>query len=450
MAMNPTKILAVAALLVPALLSPASPVFSAGPAGELAGQPLTKEEAVSYALAHNRIFKAAEQELLGSGEKVKQAEADFYPKLDGSYTLRHYSDQPYAAFESTRFPISPVTTNRWQVDVRQPLFTGFGLESQLKIAKADRQIAGYRLDEVRLNLVRDVQHTFWQTLLAERLRQVARDNVASLEVRRKDAEANFQQGLVARNDVLKAGVALAQAVQQERTIDKQLSLLRSRLNQLLDIDLLARIELADEDKKSCELPSFEELCSQAEAARPEYLSLETAIRQAELGRTAAKSRYWPQLSGFATYYREGEDFSGDKNPYANDHNAAIGLRVDWNLFEGGKTQAAEKESMYRKKGLEERRSDLKEQIRLQVQDAFEQVRLARANIETSRAALAQAEENERMTSLQYKEQVVIFLEVLNAQVFLAQTRADFYQALYGYQTAMADLERAIGGPLASR
>jgi outer membrane protein TolC len=36
---------------------------------------------------------------------------------------------------------------------------------------------------------------------------------------------------------------------------------------------------------------------------------------------------------------------------------------------------------------------------------------------------------------------------LNAQVFLAQTRADFYQALYGYEIAKAELERAIAGTI---
>ena len=37
------------------------------------------------------------------------------------------------------------------------------------------------------------------------------------------------------------------------------------------------------------------------------------------------------------------------------------------------------------------------------------------------------------------------MEVLNAQVFVAQSRADYYQALYGYQLAWADMERAVGG-----
>ncbi|MEM5787982.1 MAG: TolC family protein, partial [Syntrophobacteraceae bacterium] len=119
-----------------------------------------------------------------------------------------------------------------------------------------------------------------------------------------------------------------------------------------------------------------------------------------------------------------------------------------NLFEGGKTRASELEWEHRRRGLLQRRDELRQRIRLQVESAFEQLKLSMANIETARVALRQAEENERITTLQYREQMVIFLEVLNAQVFVAQTRADFYQSLYGYEIAKAELERAIGTPLA--
>ena len=219
------------------------------------------------------------------------------------------------------------------------------------------------------------------------------------------------------------------------------------MNQLLDIDLQAKVELAGIEEKTYQVPDLHQLYSAAEEKRPEYLAVKASIQQAEYSKTAARSRYYPQVSAFAQYYREGEDFAADNNPYANNENAAVGVRVDWNFFEGGKTRASELEWEYRIRGFEQRRDDLLQKIRLQVENAFEQLKVAKANIDTSRVAVQQAEENDRITTLQYKEQVVIFLEVLNAQVFLAQTRADFYQSLYGYEIAKAELERAIGGPI---
>jgi len=413
-------------------------------------QPLTAEAAVQYALAHNTAYRAAFEDVSVAGEKVSQAKADFFPKLDGSYAVTQLADHPFASIPELKFyrlPFSIQTINRWQVDLVQPLFTGFGLESQYKASKVGLKISQYQLEEARLNLVRDVQIAYLQTLLGQRLVEVARDNVASLEVQKKNAEANYQQGVTARNDILKADVALSEAVQQERSTVKQLIVLRSNLNQLLDLDLQEKVELSGIEEKTYQVPDLHQLYSAAEEKRPEYLAVKASIEQAEYSKTAARSRYYPRISAFAQYYREGENFAADKNPFANSENAAVGVRVDWNFFEGGKTRASELEWEYRLRGIEHRRDDLLQKIRLQVEDAFEQLKVAKANIDTTRVAVQQAEENDRITTLQYKEQVAIFLEVLNAQVFLAQTRADFYQALYGYEIAKAELERAIGEPI---
>ena len=415
-------------------------------------QPLGKAAAVEYALAHNKAYRAAFEDVSVAGEKVDQALADFFPKLDGSYAFTQLSEQPLQALALpnqplVKFPVSIQTINRWQVDVVQPLFTGFGLESQYKASKAGLKISRYQLEEARNNLVRDVEIAYLQTLLGARLVQVARDNVASLEVQKKNAESNFEQGVAAQNDVLKADVALSEAIQRERNITKQLVLLRSNLNQLLDIDLQAKVNLAGIEEKSYKVPNLHELYSIAEEKRPEYLAIKASIGQAEYYRTAARSRYYPRVSAFAQYYREGEDFAADKNPFTNNENASIGVRIDWNLFEGGKTRASELEWEYRIRAIENRRDDLLQKIRLEVENALEQLEVAKANIQTTRTAVKQAEENDRITTLQYNEQVAIFLEVLNAQVFLAQSRADFYQALYGYEIAKAELERAIGSPL---
>jgi outer membrane protein TolC len=413
-------------------------------------QPLTAEAAVQYALSHNRAYRAAFEDVSVAGEKVSQAKADFFPKLDGSYSVTQLSDQPFVSLPELKFyrlPFSIQTINRWQVDLVQPLFTGFGLESQYKASKVGLKISQYQLEEARLNLVRDVQIAYLQTLLGQRLVEVARDNVASLEVQKKNAEANYQQGVTALNDILKADVALSEAVQRERSTVKQLIVLRSNLNQLLDLDLQEKVELSGIEEKTYQVPDLHQLYSAAEEKRPEYLAVKASIEQAEYSRTAARSRYYPRISAFAEYYREGENFAADRNPFSNSENASVGVRVDWNFFEGGKTRASELEWEYRLRGIENRRDDLLQKIRLQVEDAFEQLKVAKANIDTTRVAVQQAEENDRITTLQYKEQVAIFLEVLNAQVFLAQTRADFYQTLYGYEIAKAELERAIGEPI---
>ncbi|SPF42004.1 Outer membrane efflux protein [Syntrophobacter sp. SbD1] len=416
-------------------------------------QPLGKDAAVEYALAHNRAYRAVFEDVSVSGEKVNQALADFFPKVDASYAFTRLNEQPFVTLtipNSATFsniPFSIQTINRWEVDLVQPLFTGFGLESQYKASKVGLKISKYQLEQARLDLTRDVQVAYLQTLLGTKLLEVAHENTASLEVQKKNAEAGYQQGVAAKNDVLKADVALAEAVQRERNSFKQLVILRSNLNQLMDVDLQEKVDLSGIQEQIYKVPDLYQLYTAAEEKRPEYLAVQESIRQAQYSKTAARSRYYPHVSAFAQFYREGEDFSGDNNPYTNNENASVGVRVDWNLFEGGKTRSSELEWEYRLRGIEKRKEDLLQKIQLQVKNALEQLKVAEANIETARVSVEQAEENDRITTLQYKEQIAIFLEVLNAQVFLAQTRADFNQALYGYEIARAELERAIGGPI---
>ncbi len=435
----------------------ASGVRAQGAPKPLPSQPLKVEQAVEYGLQYNRLLKAAGQDVAAAGQQVRQSRADFLPRLDGGYRYQHLKDDPIASLGGEGVGAQPgggatfqtgyTNQNRWELELSQPLFTGFGLTARHNISKMDRRIAGYRQDGTRLDVQRDIQRSFFQVLLGEKLVQVARDNLKSLEVQKRNAEASFQQGLTALNDVLKADVAVAQALQRERAAMKDVTILRSRLNQLLDLPTATKLELAEEEIVLHRTDDLEHHYALAEEQRPEILESDEAIRQTREGVVAARSRYYPQVSAFAQYYRDGNDFFANNNEFTNEHNAAVGVRMNWNLFEGGRTDASIRELMHRQIALEERQRDLVQQVHLQVEDAYEQLQVAKANIETARAALKQAEENERMTTLQYKEQLVIFLEVLNAQVFLAQTQADYYQALYGYRIAWADLERAVGGPL---
>ena len=423
-------------------------------AEDISGKHLTLDQAVEYGLEHNRDLTAAREQVQAVQQQVVQSKADFFPSVDSGYSVTHLADQPFASFGGAPLPggLSKVpsgyeTTSFWTISLNQPLFTGFGLLSQYQISKMDLKISEYRLEEVRLNLIRNIRNTFLQVLLTEKLVEVAKDNIERLLVHRRNAEAYYEQGLTPRNDVLKADVALAEAKLNERSVTKKLIVLEAQLNQLLYLPLGMRLDLVDEKAIVRPVPTLEKLYAVSEARRPEYLSISTSVTRAERAVAAAQSRYYPHLYAFGQYYREGDDFFAENNIYRNEHNASIGLRMEWNLFEGGKDLARVREYKYRRRSLEQQRSGLREQIRVQVKDAFEQVQLAEANIETTRVALEQAKENERITALQYKEQLVIFLEVLDARQAVLQAQVDHYQALYGYMLAWADLERAIAGPV---
>ncbi len=60
----------------------------------LPSQPLTLKDAISYALVHNRSYLAARQEVDSVSQQVRQARADFYPKVDANYAFTNWKDHP--------------------------------------------------------------------------------------------------------------------------------------------------------------------------------------------------------------------------------------------------------------------------------------------------------------------------------------------------------------------
>ena len=72
------------------------------------------------------------------------------------------------------------------------------------------------------------------------------------------------------------------------------------------------------------------------------------------------------------------------------------------------------------------------------------LRESEKNLPVTQTAIEQAEENHRMSVERYKEQVTTNTEVLDAQTLLSQAKDNYYDALYRYNIALAQLRVAMG------
>lgn len=436
------------------------PAVAAGRPDELSSHPVSIEQAVRFGLAHNPLLAAAKDRRSGAEQGLYAVRGEFFPRLDAGYRHTHLSEKPIAKIpdfagtgEIASFQTSDTTLNRWQVAFLLPLFRGFGLSAKYRIAQLELKQAEQQQEQTRLDLMLAIRQNFIRILLAEGVHDVVRKTIKQLKINRRNARSYYRQGLSPQNDVLKAEVALANASQQEKVVAQQVEILRAQLNRLLGIEEETWLPLSPwrkeppRDEQTRVVPSLADLYRLADSRRPQLLALEAAIGQAKQQRRLAESGYYPQVSLVASAYREGDDFAASRNDFSNNQNAAIGLKVDWNLFKGGGTRAAASRAEYQAKALAKTLQDRVKQVHLEVEDAYRQLQVARSNLKTAQVAVKQAEENRRITLSQYREQVIIFSEVLDAEVYLAQARTNHLQALYGYQLAWVALERALGGPV---
>ena len=430
-------------LLLIFLLSTAMPVNSQDSHSPF----FTLKEAIHKALRDNATVRETTERRKAMVQSLSAADAGFLPRLSASFTYSRLQDEPYVVFDPYRIDIGDRDRAHWDITIAQPVFSGFALTSRKRIAEAGVSEEEARGLKAARDITRDLKTAYYDILLTQKFLDVATEAVNQLKAHVSDAEKFYGQGLIPYNDLLKSKVALARAVQDRRKAESNHEMAVSALNRLLRLPLNSRTRVEEIPVPGHIGLDLEELQARSVAERPELKIMRKAIEQATHRITLARSAYYPKITLAGTYEQNGDNFAATRNDYGNTHNAAVTLEAKWNLFEWGKTKSEVARAMHEKAALDEKLSAMEDLVQMEVKKAYLDLEVAWSNIETARRAQEQAEENFRITKLQYASQMATSTDVLDARTFLTRAETDYYSASYGYLKAMARLERAVGGPV---
>jgi len=114
------------------------------------------------------------------------------------------------------------------------------------------------------------------------------------------------------------------------------------------------------------------------------------------------------------------------------------------LFDGGRTigEVRKAKTDYYQAVLTE--EQLKDDIRLEVEQAFDQINQAKRALDLQRETIQQAEEGMRIANLRYQTGVGTQLEILSAQTALTDARTNLARAVYQFRLAKSELKKVTG------
>ena len=415
----------------------------------LRAEQLTLSDALKRAKAHHSILKQAVQTVEAAQWQQRAVHAEKGFTLSTAYHWSRLDKPPYATMGGTN-PVDQQVAHRhqtqWELTLSQPIFTGFALSSRHKISQIEVDIQKSKKEMARLDLFHLVKRTYFELLFSGKELEVAKDSVNSLAAHEKDAQKHVQAGLIKKHDLLRARVALAEARQHKEEVLADLDVARTRLNRWMGEPFSSTFSLQGPPLE-IKIPKLTPLIQKALARRPRLKVLRLDLKSRDQDTRLAKSNYYPKVNAVASYSQTGNDLTAETNHYANTHNTTIGLDATWNLFQFGNTRAKVKKALHRKRALIQEIRNAEDAVRLEVKTSWLHLQVAEKNITTSEASLASAQENWRITRLGYAHQMATSAQVLDARADLTQAKTTHFKAINRYQTAMADLERAAGGPL---
>lgn len=400
----------------------------------------TVAEAVKEALKKNPAIREAKAGIDAARASKQHAAADMMPEATFNYGYTYLKEEP------TQFGTQVANQDQyaWDITVVQPLFTGFALKAQLDLARLNMMARELEKEQTQLDLVKNVKSACYNLLLTEKLLQVNEEEVETLAAHKRDAELIYKQGLVRMNDVLKADVSLAGAIQQREQARARVWKAKILLNRLLDRPLRDDITIADPEAYQERDHDLQFLSEKALMNRPLMKLLDNSLKQLGFSKTLAKSAWYPKVSLMGRYEQNGENWAASENDYTNFHNTSVGLVVEWKFWRSGKTSADIRRVNREMAALTARIDLLKGRVVEEVNHAVLDCEVALSNIGTASRSLAQAEENWRITQKQYKHQIATSTDVLDARTFLTGADTNYNTAVYGYLVAVAALERAVG------
>ena len=406
--------------------------------------PLTLEEAIAQALAHNPQLAASTQAVGVAAARVGQAKAQDRFNLTANY--RDTFQGPTVSFtvpdpstgELVTADVVPDRTSSYSVNLRKTLWAGGRLKASQRLARRGMDASRQELRSTRQEVVLQVTEAYLGILKTQELREVARQTVTQAQNHRRTAQAHFEAGTAPRFDVLRAEVEVANAEERRLTAENGVELAKAALNNVLGQDPNRPIEATPVTPEITPAPELSSVLAQAMGNRPELAGLEQNIAASREGARVARSGRRPSVVLDANYNQQTATAFSDDFSW----NASVVVSVP--LWDGGLSRAQEAESRRQAAQLSQTYEQIRRGIELEVKQAWLNIEEARLRMATAATAVTQAEESARIARVRYEAGVSISTELFDAEVALTLARTNRVNATYDYILAWARLDKARG------
>ena len=394
---------------------------------------LNLEKAVNMALKNNSAVKISNAELANAKAQVDQAQGARW----GSITATHQS------VRNDNYKSDSVNndfTNKVAITV--PIYTGGQLEGAIRQAKKNYEYYQYGMDSSYQTTKYNATEGYYNVLQASNTVTLSKETVDRLADHLKNTEAQFNVGVVAKADVLRSQVELADAQQTLTKAQNAYDVAIANLDNIVGLSHDTKLNLSEGLEYKGYKNNLENCMTYAMANRPEIHQAEAAVEMAKAAQQIANGGNLPQVAVTGS-----NAWSKDKFPGGDRDNWTVGVGVSLNVWDYGVTAAKVAAAKANVVKAQETYRQTVDSVQLAVRSDYLGLREAEKRIGTASVAVSQAEEDYRIAVIRYQAGVGTNTDVIDASVALTQAKNNYIQALYDYNTYRALLEQAMGVPV---
>lgn len=395
---------------------------------------LTLDEAVKYALEHNKTLMNARDDVSASHHKIREARAQGLPQIEG--TLDYLTYFNYELDFGFGGPIVMEDQMNGKIQVTQLLLSG-QFWTGLTIAKIAKDLAADNVVRSELDIMESVTNTYYSILVTQRNLDILQENIDNLSKTLAHTENMYKAGVLESSDVDQLRITVNQLINSQKAAERGLQLSFNMLRFQMGVAPDANIVLTD---------NFESILNAINPAVADstyditsnigYKLAESQVKLSEKQLRLQNMAYIPMLVGYYSYTEKIMTTSFDLSP-----NHLAGLTLTVPIFSSGsrgaKVSQAKIEFEKSARNLEMTKEQLetqRNQLLFNYQSSLENFQTQNENVDVAKRVLQNVQNK-------YDQGMVSSLDLTQANGNYLTAQSNFISSVMTLLQAQSALEK---------
>ena len=412
---------------------------------------LTLEEAIKYALEHNKDLQNARFDIYIAERQTKEILSTGLPQLNFQADLINNFKLPTFIIPFPDPATGELVLNEAQFGLPWQTSAGLGFSQLafdgtyflgLKAADEFALLSKKNLSRTQEETAFNVSKAYFQAMITQEVRKLVDANISRISQLSKETKALNEEGFAEKIDVERLQINLTnlqlERSKAERAAKLSIDLLKFQMGMPVLAELYLTQDISDIEVGPVPLGSFSDF---ALNQRIEYSILETQRNLETYNMRRYKAGYLPTLYAIGNYTWNNQ---WDAEQSFDFYVGAIGLQLNFSIFDGMRKRHQVMQSKLALKKIENNFATFENSVHLELKSTHARLADAYNNLDVYKQNAKLAQKVFKVAQIKYKEGVGSSLELNNAESELKQSESNSLSALFEYLMAKVAYQKARG------
>lgn len=412
--------------------------------------PITLQKAIEIGLNESPTIRIANREIQSKKYYKSELIAAVFQdiSLSGSYNRTIKKQVMTMEFGGMPMEIEVGTDNNYTVglNVALPLVMPT-IWQNIKLSKFDIELAIESARSSKISLIKEIKKAYYAVLMSQESYNVLKRNYANIELSNKLINEKYEQGLVSEFEKLRSDVQLKNQRPQITAAENAIAVTTMMLKAIMGVDLYEPLIFTGS------LSDYEDEVSHG--TLPDYKSItlenNSDLKQMDLNKNLIEitkkliiSSACPTLSLGGNY----QFMAMNNNFKFSEYNwipySVIGLSLRVPIVSWAATSYKMKQNDLLLANIKDQKDYIEKNLRVSIQNNLNNINIAMEDLESNKETMMQAEKAYQIVQKQYELGMGTWLDLNSAELAMVGSKLTYYQSIYNYLTAYAELEAIMG------